>query len=208
MTDAPIAGWYPDPRNADAAWRWWNGRGWTHEVAPRVVETVAAPVRRAQDWGWAAAPPAATPTYAAPSSSPNTVWIWLLAFSIYIFGAVAGVLQGVGMVLAPDQATRLLVGVGALVIGVVPLWVFAELDGRALRTRGFEAPSVLWMLLLPPLVYFAVRARKLKRVGARSRGPETALLIVIVVQILSGIAAGLFAYSLLQALLSGSPALG
>ena len=197
MSDAPIAGWYPDPRNADAEWRWWNGSGWTHEVAPRAVDVVIAPVRRAQDWGWAAAP-SAPPSYALPSSNPNTVWIWLLAFSIYFSGTISGALQGVGLVLAPDEGSRLLIGVGALVVGVVPLWVFAELDGRALRTRGFEAPSVLWMILLPPLVYFAVRARKLKRVGARSRWPETALLIVVAVQILGGIAVALLSYSILQ----------
>jgi hypothetical protein len=146
---------------------------------------------------------------AAPTASPNTPWIWVLAFSIYIYGAIAGVVQGVGLVLlGRDSATSLLVGVGALIVGLIPLVVFADLDGRQLRGRGLPAPSALWVIVLAPLVYFVVRARKLKRVGARSTGPERALLIVVAVQILGGIAAAVLAYSALQVLGSGGPAIG
>lgn len=203
MTDAPIAGWYPDPENGAAQWRWWDGRDWTPETAPRA----GAPVVRRADWGWAEAPPA--PTAAAPSTNANTPWIWILAFSLYVWAFVAGLGQGIVYSLLPRTDPNFtLFGAAALVIGLIPLWIFADLDGRALRKRGFPAPSVLWMLLLPPLVYFAVRARKLKRASARSKGPEIALLIVVALQILAGIAGGLFAYSIFQTFISGSPASG
>lgn len=217
MTYAPIAGWYPDPRNAEAQWRWWNGRDWTHETAPRrsgIVAPVFAPTAAPVIPASAPMAPATGRTVyrepAAPSvASPNTPWIWVLAFSVYIFAAIAGTVQGVAIVALPgDSATQTLAAGGALLLGLVPLWVFAELDGRALRARGFEAPSVLWMLALPPLVYFAVRARKLKRVGARSKGPEIALLIVVALQVVGGALGAMFAYSVIQAFLTGGPAIG
>jgi len=194
VTDAPIAGWYPDPRNADAQWRWWDGRAWTHQT----VDRVAAPVRQAQDWGWS------TPTTYTPpeiTGSPNTPWIWILAFFGPLYGVVAGLLQG-GALLAfgRDITTAQLVGGVALLVALIPFWVFADLDGRLLRQRGIEAPSVLWMLLLPPLLYFVVRARKLRRRELRSKGPDTAAFIVYAVQVLGGVLAAVFAVLVLQGL--------
>ena len=205
MTDAPIPGWYPDPRNSDVEWRWWNGRDWTHETSPRRAPEAAAPVRRAQDWGWDA--PAAAPTAGTAPVSANTPWIWLLAFSIYIYGTIAGILQGVGLFFVRgDTATSSLVGAGALVVALIPLVVIADRDGRALRKRGLPAPSSLWVILLAPLVYFAVRARKLKKVGARSRGPEIALLIVVLLQIVGAAASVYLALAVLPSI-PGGPSL-
>jgi hypothetical protein len=207
VTDAPIAGWYPDPRNASAQWRWWNGRGWTDDTSPRTD------VRRAPDWSDVAASPyrstlsTAQTVRTTQTGGANTPWIWLLAFSAYIYGLVAGVLQGVGLVLLRgDAAMSQLVGAGALLIALIPLIVFADLDGRRLRERGLPAPSALWVVLLTPLVYFAVRARKLKKVGARSRGPEIALLIVVGVQVVGGILAIYLALTVLP-FLPGGPSL-
>lgn len=180
MSDAPIPGWYPNPSNSVAEWRWWNGSAWTSDITPRQD----APVRRSLEWNNVNSAYRDDSLRSAPRV--NTVWIWLLAFSSLIFGAVTTTAQAVfALVPSIDSATGALIGG---VSGLVLLLVFAHLDGRDLRRRGFEAPSILWMLVLAPLVYFAVRARKLKHVGAASKGPERALLIVIGVQILFGVA--------------------
>ena len=127
--------------------------------------------------------PAERPARAARAergASATTAWIWLLVFSPLIYGILVGALQQYVFPYFADQAqdTQLLVGIGTLVLPLVLLWVFAELDGRTLRKRGFEAPSVLWMLLLPPIAYFVRRWALLKRSGARSFAPALALFIV------------------------------
>jgi len=229
MTDAPIAGWYPDPQDA-AAWRWWDGADWTSDVVtrPGAAKTpVDEAPRRPADWGWDNTPvlasagaavvapertaPKVTPAKAAkaekpakpakaekpqraakpatagpaagadPTASTSTAWIWILVFSPIIYGVLAGALLQYVLPLFTDEAadTLLLVAIALLVVPVVPLWIFADLDGRALRTRGFDAPSVLWMLLLPPLAYFVGRAVLLRRAGASSLAPLIALIVVL-----------------------------
>ena len=134
---------------------------------------------------------ATTTAWPTTVQSPNTVWIWLLAFAPLITGIAVGVAQGlllvVGMATAgagSSPGVPLFIG---LVIGLIPVWVFAGLDIRALRQRGYHTTSILFMLLAPPLVYFAVRGRRLSRDGVRSRGPELAFLIVIAINIALGI---------------------
>jgi len=268
MTDAPIAGWYPDPQDS-ASWRWWSGTGWTSDVTSRAAAAPEAAPARPADWGWPDSPntfttavepeapakvrtkkpklskaerqaeavaepatsidgvtpskaskparasrnaPAPHPTTAPPKVAPpraapvatgvekaNTPWIWILAFSAYIWGAVAGALQAAGLSLIGGTPDMLLyIGAAALIIALAPLWILADLDGRALRKRGFEAPSVLWMLLLPPIAYFLRRAALVKRKGGRSLGPQVALVIVT----LSVIAGAVLGFSALVAALS------
>ena len=48
----PIAGWYPDPENAEGE-RWWNGASWSDHRRPKTVT-----------------PPAPAPTAAGPLASP------------------------------------------------------------------------------------------------------------------------------------------
>lgn len=221
MSDAPIAGWYPDPRDA-AQWRWWNGADWTADTAARpaaptwpaptldpspasvapapVVPAPVVPapddgapiVRRRTDWSDADVGSfrTAVPT-AINAESANTVWIWLLAFSVYVFGIPAGIANIAALLtLGSDPGALPLVAVITLVAGMIPLLVFAELDGRALRRRGHSAPSALWMLLLPPLVYFLVRRSKLKAEGARSFGPWVAMWIVLAATVIPAILGG------------------
>lgn len=219
MTDAPIAGWYPDPRNTAAQWRWWDGRGWTPDTAPRAT---ALP-RRAQDWGWETPrdveAPVAGPAKAAKAvraqkapkaakvsqwTSANTPWIWILAFSLYIYGIIAGGIQGTaGVLLASQPGTLQIVGGVALLVGFIPLVVFADLDGRALRKAGLPAPSALWVILLTPLIYFVVRGRKLRKVGARSLGPEITLFIVFALQVVAAVVVYLTSLALLSQLAPG-----
>ncbi len=151
--------------------------------------------------------PAAAPATGAPESA-NTIWIWLLAFSFYIWGIVGGIANfaaltvvGTGTV-AADPSALGLVGLVTVVAGLVPLWVFAGLDRRALAARGLEGPSILWMLLLPPIGYFVARGRKLAAQNARSRGPRIALTVVTVIQV-AAFALGTFvAVTMLSSLLS------
>ena len=63
------------------------------------------------------------------------------------------------------------VGACSLVV-LVLAWVFAILDQRALTVRGYHAPSVAWMLLLPPLIYFIKRGRAVRKESKRAWPPE------------------------------------
>ena len=150
--------------------------------APKAERPAATPKPSRADRPEKAAAPARAGKAARAErpASPTTAWIWLLVFSPLIYGILVGALQQYVFPFFADQAqdTQLLVGIGALVLPLVLLCVIAELDARTLRSRGFEAPSVLWMLLLPPIAYFVRRWALLKRSGARSFAPTLALFIV------------------------------
>lgn len=128
----------------------------------------------------------------AVTESATTPWLWLLAFSLYIWGAVAGLLQGFVLPIllqsGMDVATLQLVGYGALLVGLLPVWVFAGLDIRTLGRRDLPTPSILWMVLLPPIGYFVARAAKLKPLGLTARGPQIALGVVTGLAVLALIA--------------------
>jgi hypothetical protein len=48
----------------------------------------------------------------------------------------------------------------AAVGGLVPAWIFADNDRRELVARGYApAPSIAWMLVLPPFAYLLARRR-------------------------------------------------
>ena len=69
-----------------------------------------------------------------------------------MWALVAGLGQGIVYSLLPRTDPNFaLFDAAAMVIGLSPLWIFADLDGRSLRKRGFQTPSVLWMLLLPAI---------------------------------------------------------
>ena len=49
---------------------------------------------------------------------------------------------------------------GVLAPLLAPAWILADHDRRELAARGYEpAPSLAWMLLLPPIVYLIARRR-------------------------------------------------
>jgi hypothetical protein len=131
--------------------------------------------------------------------SPHTAGIWLLAslplFSIalqVVLGVVFGVLQG---------ATGAVTSIPNLVfyaILIVFAWVFAGLDIKALRGRGYEPPSIGWMLLLPPLVYFIKRGKVVRREGKRAWPPELLYFLSVV-----GIIGLSVAYALLIIAMAG-----
>ena len=145
-------------------------------------------------WDWDApstpAPPAPLPV-APPVASASTRWVWLLAFGLYLWGIPVGIVNGVALVVIPEAERQLhnvtLVMLVAAVLALVPLWVFAELDIRALRARLLPAPSILWMLLLPPIGYFLARRHALRGTGAPWLGPQIALGVIVGSQVLSAI---------------------
>jgi hypothetical protein len=61
MTDAPVAGWYPDPDSA-AQDRWWDGATWSEHRRAHAEPVAATPE-----------PVAATPAPLAPATSPYAV---------------------------------------------------------------------------------------------------------------------------------------
>jgi hypothetical protein len=136
--------------------------------------------------------------------SPQTPGIWLLAalpimsFGIqFVVGFAAGVIQGAtGTTLTPPNVVFSAI---LLVLG----WIFAGMDVHALRTRGYKAPKIWWMLLLPPLAYFIARGRVVRREGQRAWPPELLFFLSFLGLILIGIAATFF----LVSLMGGMPAL-
>ncbi len=188
MSDAPVPGWYPDPSNGSTTWRWWSGARWTDETAPRTD------VRRAADWGAAIPLRSGALPVSTSTSTSSTVWLWILAFSIYVFGIPAGIVEGVGLALFGTMPDTLPLIVGAaIVLGMLPLLVFADLDGRALRRLGHPAPSPLWMLLLPPLAYFIARRATLRGADAPARGPWIAMWVVLGATVVPAIILGAMA---------------
>jgi hypothetical protein len=107
--------------------------------------------------------------------SPNTAGIWLLAASPLLSIPVA-LLIGLVFTLAGLAQFGTLVATGVM-LGLA--WIFAYLDQRALSERGYHAPSIWWMLLLPPLIYFIARGRAVRRENRRAWPPE--LLYVLTV---------------------------
>jgi hypothetical protein len=105
--------------------------------------------------------------------SPQTAGIWLLAATPLlalalqlVVGVAAGVTQGL---------TGQTIGVPNVVFSTVVLvasWVFAGLDRKTLRERGYAPASIWWMLLLPPLIYFIARGKVVRREGQRAWPPE------------------------------------
>ena len=163
-------------------------------------------------WDWdaptASAPPQPAPRPFEPAPSGTTPWVWTLAVSPYIWGVIAGVIDGIWLVLTPESErvsiAFLAFGVSAIV-GLVPLWVFAWLDTRALEHRGLRAPSILWMLLLPPVAYFLARRSVLRHSGARWLGPQITLAVIVGSQVLSGVVSLLLGGVALIATLATGP---
>jgi hypothetical protein len=112
--------------------------------------------------------------------SPNTGWIWVVAF-ILVISLTA---QGIGN-LTGISATRF--GAGAISLGVTVLLVVAVLRDRAvLANRNLPRASGWWLLLFPPIAYLIARRIALRRVGVISNAPGnvyvvTWLLLVLLI---------------------------
>lgn len=128
--------------------------------------------------------------------SPQTAGIWLLAslpiisFALQLaLGFIFGLVQGTtGVGITPPNIVF-------YVIVVALGWVFAGLDVKALGEHGYPAPKIWWMLLLPPLVYFIVRGKIVRREGQRAWPPELLYFLSILGFTIIGVVFALFVMS-------------
>lgn len=148
--------------------------------------------------------------------SPHTAGIWLLALlpiiASVLSSVVAIVLQGLvtpsSLVLDPTGASQTLytVLIGYVLVLTLSSWLFAGNDIRTLRARGYDAPSIWWMLVpLSPLAYFIARGKVVRAEGKRAWPPELLFFLSIMLPIVLTIVGMIFAGSLLAGL-AGLPA--
>jgi hypothetical protein len=187
----PVPGWYPDPAGI-AAYRWWDGEGWTEGThAPIEIAPAREPARPAAQLAiepagsWDAAMqlfaevkpvnPMAPVATAAPSTPVVTMsrrgtgptktrWSSLLAAFPVVYPIAVAMIVGLAYAGgAASQLQTLIVIAGVAAIGLLtPAWIFADHDRRELVARGYDpAPSIAWMLLLPPIAYLLARRRVL-----------------------------------------------
>lgn len=170
MTDtmAPLvpAGWYPDPWDASSV-RWWSGAEWTAHTNPKYAP--------------AESPGASHPVEqvaVAPTGSPQTAGIWLLAFlplmNLALITGSALLVEMFGLPVLAYIGTPVSLGLAVL---------FAFVDARALRRAGYHPASLLWLLALPPLGYLIARGRAVRAQGGRAWPSELVYISTLVVAI-------------------------
>jgi len=110
----------------------------------------------------AAAEPMSVPPQVRPSSPAKTRWSSMLFAFPFVYPIVVGMIVALGYAGGAASSTVALIVIAAIaaVGGIVPAWVFADNDRRELRARGYEpAPSIAWMLVIPPIAYLLARRR-------------------------------------------------
>ncbi len=189
------AGWYHDPSDS-GAWRWWDGATWTAHVRPKE--------EAAQIWRSASAEVVPIQSHSAATfhgdtradlggrstramrvwvelGSAQTVGVWLLASLPLLSIALQ---FGLDTAFAAIQGATGTLGnipyIAFIVILIASAWIFAGLDVRGLRNRGYDPPSLGWMLLLPPLAYFIRRGRVVRRQGKRAWPPELLYFLSVI----------------------------
>ena len=166
----PSAGWYPDPTGMSAL-RWWDGMAWT-EGTHSGLEQGVVPQQLFADPEPAAPEPAEAPVAPTASVAPPVVrtnrqpsktrWSSLLAAFPVVYPLVVGMSAGIAYAggAASSVPTVIGIAVAVAVLALIPAWAFAANDRRELLERGYEpAPSLVWMLLLPPFAYLIARRR-------------------------------------------------
>jgi hypothetical protein len=214
FSPAVPAGWYDDPSSPDA-YRWWSGANWTEHTAPKQAPPVVAPtadpwptetrigqgtlavtdfsrdpaVLREHGLRTDLAPEDLADKYARIEKA-GTAGVWLLAFLPWI-SVLLSIAAG-GLVYASGEP---LLGYAFTPVALGLAWLFAALDVRALKARGFRPPSILWMLLLPPLGYLIARGRVLRAQRGRAWPPELVYFVNVVLLVLAMV---LLAFSVRQ----------
>jgi hypothetical protein len=180
----PAPGWYPDPAG-EATYRWWDGDAWTEgthageqDARPGLIpaQLFLDPEPRPAPEPPAAAPPvnilsAPVPLVADPAPRPpaagrtspaKTRWSSLLLAVPFVYPFAVGMVVGLAYAggLATNTTALAIVGGVVAVALLIPAWVFADSDRRELVARGYApAPSLGWMILLPPVAYLIARRR-------------------------------------------------
>lgn len=125
-----------------------------YQPAPDVepVQSAAAP-----------APVAPAPSVPRRGTAPaKTRWSSLLFAFPFVFPVVIGMIVALAYAggAAGNLVTLAIIGGVAAFALIAVAFMFADHDRRELRERGYEpAPSLAWMLLLPPIGYLIARRR-------------------------------------------------
>ncbi|CAN5501306.1 hypothetical protein BH09ACT4_BH09ACT4_08490 [soil metagenome] len=156
--------------------------GSVESVAPLMSDTAYEPRAPIQLFADPEPEPAAAPFVAEPATAPfvsapatastapvrrtvspaKTRWSSLLVAFPFIYPVALGMIVALGYAGGAASSTTTLVVIGGIAaVGLLtPAWIFADYDRRELIARGYEpAPSVAWMLLLPPFAYLLARRR-------------------------------------------------
>lgn len=127
------------------------------------ASAAASPVREAPVL---LGPPTITEGRAAPRTAsrgaPKTRWSRLLAAFPVAYPIAVGMIAALGYAggAASNLVTLIVIAASAAVLLLIPAFVLAEQDRRELVARGVrDAPSLGWMLLLPPIAYLVARRR-------------------------------------------------
>lgn len=183
----PAPGWYPDP-SGEPLQRWWDGSGWTAQTYnPAGVLAQAAPSRVAEG----------TPVY--------TPWIWLIV-GLQLIGLIslfltdyeslirlsvedsvaqaqdptASPFSGLGDIFTPADIVQSVIGFLSYLIVVL----FAFLDWRTLKQRGFDRPfHWAWAFVPWSLVYVIGRSVIVKRRAGSGLAPIWWYVAIVVMTI-------------------------
>ena len=113
-----------------------------------------------------------------------------------IVGTESAILDPAG---TTQKALAVAVGYGAVL--TISAWIFAGRDIAKLRVRGYDPPSIWWMLVpLSPLAYFIARGKVVRSEGKRAWPPELLFFLSIMIPIVLTIVGGIFAATLLSSL--------
>jgi hypothetical protein len=95
-------------------------------------------------------------------SPAKTRWVSILSAYPFVYPFAVGMIVALGYAggAATNTSTLIVIGAVAAIVLLAPAWMIADSDRKELRARGYEpAPSMAWMLLLPPIAYLIARRR-------------------------------------------------
>jgi hypothetical protein len=105
---------------------------------------------------------ASTPVVRRGVSPAKTKWSSILSAYPFVYPFAVGMVVALGYAggAASNMVTLIVIGAIAALVLLAPAWMIADADRKELTARGYEpAPSMAWMLLLPPIGYLIARRR-------------------------------------------------
>ena len=105
---------------------------------------------------------ASAPVVRRGVSPAKTRWSSILSAYPFVYPFAVGMIVALGYAggAASNMTTLIVIGAVAALVLLAPAWMIADSDRKELIARGYEpAPSMAWMLLLPPIGYLIARRR-------------------------------------------------